>query len=715
LTDGARPSGPLAPLVAEDLYNYSWVSDPQLSPDGRWVLYVLTKPEKQGKKYNSEVWRVDVSAAGAAGGDSRPPVTKRFTGGPRDRAARWSPDGSQIAFISDRSEGAQIWLIPNSGGEARQLTKLKGGIAGEPVWSSDGTQLAFIRRVGAQDTLQPGGNSGDGGAEPPEAPKSDVKAYTRLKYKENGRGLWDGKYAQVFVVSREGGEPRQVTFGPYDHSGPAWSPCGEYIGVAANRSADPDRTPSSDIWVVPARGGDPRRITQSEGPAMQPAWSPDGRLIAYYGHRNEFRGATLTHIWVAASDGSGCPVDILADWDGEIGISSGSDMMTSSMGAPAWTPDGQYVLFQASERGAVNLYKARVSTPASTYGNSKLPAVPGRVTSGKHTIYAVSFARDRAGAAVALATPANPGDIHLYHAFGPAVMPSPACCADASGPAPVRLTDVNGWLRERTVVAPEEFVCQGPDGGEIHGWLLRPAGFAEGTKYPLVVEIHGGPQTAYGWAFVHEFQLLAGRGMGVMYSNPGGSTGYGQHFATLTHHDWGGRDYRDVMAATEHAAAQTWVDADRLGVTGGSYGGYMTNWIVGQTNRFRAAVTQRSTCNRYSMFGTSDIGYYNGDFQFRGNPWENADFYLERSPLTYVNNIETPVLIIHSEQDLRCPIEQGEQLYTALRWLGKTAEFVRFPDENHELSRSGQPVHRVERLTRIADWFIKYLAAEPQE
>jgi len=683
LTSSAEAS--VSPLRPEDLYCFTWVSDPQLSPDGRLAAYVVTKPEEKGKKYRSEIWVLRVSggdpaACGAPGG-------RRFTAGPRDKAPRWSPDGRLLAFLSDRAGDSQLFVMRTDGGEAEQLTRLAGGVS-EPCWAPDSRSLAFLARVASNEGPT---RAKDGGGDAKDGQQSDVRIYSRLHYKDNGKGLWDGKRSHVFTVAIGDGEPRQITEGPYDDSAPSWSPCGTLVAFSSNRSEDPDRTPVSDIFVVPGSGGAARKLTRSEGPAAQPSWSPDGKWLAYYGHRNEYRGATLTRIKVVPADGTAAPRDVAEGWDRSPGIAGGSDMMTTVSAAPWWSAGGSWIYFLAGDRGATDLF--RVATGGQA-------AAPERLTAGKHTIYGISLAADASTAVAAVATQTDPGNLRLLRP------------GQEGPPGEVRstaLTDVNPWLSERAVVQPEEFSVQGPDGEEIHGWIMKPTRFRPGTKYPLVLEIHGGPHAAYGYGFFHEFQVLCGEGFGVFFPNPPGSSSYGQAFEAATHQDWGGRDFRALMAAVDEATALDWVDGERLGVTGGSFGGYMTNWIIGQTDRFKAAVTQRSTCNRYSQFGTSDIGYFQGEFEFRGNPWEEPDFYLSRSPIAYVNRVTTPLLFIHSENDLRCPIGQAEEFYTALRWLGKTAELARFPDENHELSRSGQPIHRVERLTLIAEWFKKYL------
>jgi dipeptidyl aminopeptidase/acylaminoacyl peptidase len=665
-------------VTAEDLLRMRFVTDVSLSPDGQRVCFVLTVIERDEAQdelvYRSHLWLVPT--------DGGPP--QQFTwGAHRDRSPRWSADGRWIAFLSDRSGDVQLWVIPAGGGEARPLTRLPGGAA-EPCWAPDGGRLVFVSRVGP-DPLE---------AEPdPDKAKrkrqNRVRVITRLRYKLDGEGLWDGKWKQLFVVDLAGGAPKALTDEPCDHTAPVWSPDGRWIAYVANPRPDADWTNVQDIWVLPAEGGPARCLTRSVGPCASPAWSPDGRQVAYLGHDNAYGTATLTRVWVVSAEG-GDPRALTAGWDRSAGNHVLDDLRAHvPAGGLFWTADGGRVLFVGGEGGATAVYAA------------DLEGVVQRLTDGDRVVYNLSV--DRAGqrAALGVTTPTLPGDVFLVE------------FADGRAVGERRLTEVNAdLLREVTLAEPERAEFRAPDGWTVEGWLLRPPHPSPGQRCPAVLQIHGGPHAAYGWAFFHEFQLLAACGFAVLYTNPRGSQGYGQAFCAATRNDWGGADYRDLMAAVDQALeCWPWLDRDRLGVAGGSYGGYMTNWIVTQTDRFRAAVTMRSIANCYSQWGTSDLAYLKGFWEFPGDPWESPSFYLERSPLHHVERVRTPVLILHSEQDLRCPISEAEQWYTALRKRGVETVFVRFPNESHDLSRSGQPEHRLERLRWIVRWFERWLLA----
>jgi dipeptidyl aminopeptidase/acylaminoacyl peptidase len=312
--------------------------------------------------------------------------------------------------------------------------------------------------------------------------------------------------------------------------------------------------------------------------------------------------------------------------------------------------------------------------------------------------------------AMATSDPTNPGDIWIADVEG---LEDGRPCIPAQSER--RLTEVNaGALAGAALSVPQRYAYVGADGWTMDGWVMPPVGCEPGARYPTILAVHGGPHSAYGEAFFHEFQVLAALGYAVVLTNPRGSQGYGQTFTAATRHDWGGKDYADIMEGLDAALARfEFLDSNRLGVQGGSYGGFMTNWIIGHTQRFAAAVTMRSIVNCLSQWGTSDLAYFKGYWEFPGDPWESPEFYWERSPLAYVKNITTPLLILHSENDLRCPIGESEQLFAALKKQGKEVLFARFPNESHDLSRSGQPQHRVERLRLIVDWFAKYLGPVP--
>jgi dipeptidyl aminopeptidase/acylaminoacyl peptidase len=657
------------PMTVDDILRWKIAGPPALSPDGRRAVCAVTVVDEATNGYQSHLW-----IAGTDAGEAGAPVQLTTSAG-RDAAPRWSPDGGRIVFLSDRGGTKHLWVIPADGGEARVVTT--GSLApSEPAWSPDGRWIAFTGKAG-----EPAGR-GEG------REHSDVRVISRLHYKQDGEGFWDGRWKQIFVVSAVGGTPRQVTQGDYDHMSPAWSPDGAYLAYTGNASPDADLDDASDLWIVRADGtGTPRRLTNTIGPVESPAWSPDGASIAYVGHDNAFAGATLPRIWIAALSGE--PACLTPAYEGTIGRAIGSDVRSQpDDGGLAWAPDGRRIYFLTTERGSCQV--ASVSVPDG--------AVRAE-TRGDHDLIGCSPDAGARRVACVEGDPENPGELAI---------------ADLNAARPAAFRRLSAWnvpiVGALTLARPERFEYKTPDGYVFDGWVMKPAQAGTGRRVPGVMEIHGGPHGAYGYAFSNQFQLLCAAGYGVVYGNPRGSQSYGQNFLAGTHHDWGGGDYQDLMGALDRALAlHEWIDPGRLGVCGGSYGGYMTNWIVGHTQRFRAGVTLRSTCNRYNHFGTGDIAYRGARFEFPGAPWEAPEFYMERSPITYAAQMRTPLLILHGEADLRCSIEQAEQLFTALRRQGTPTLFVRFPGESHSMSSSGQPRHRVEEMRHLLAWFHKYL------
>ncbi|MDR7419233.1 MAG: S9 family peptidase [Armatimonadota bacterium] len=669
-------------ITIDDLLSLRFVGEIALAPDGRTVAYaqdvVTDNPDKDGppRVYRSAIWLVD-----ADGGTPR-----QFTGDEaRDKRPLWSPDGGRLLFVSDRGRVAaggkrpkHLWVIPRSGGEARRVTQAEHNPA-DAAWSPDGTRIAFT-----------------GKAPVTERPASDVRYITRMKHKFDGEGFWDNRYKHIFVVPAEGGDARQVTSGDFDHREPAWSPDGTRLALVANRAEDADYTNVADVWVVAVATGEMRRLTQGTGPVLSPVWSPDGTHIAYLGHENVCMAASNTMLWVVPADGSAPPRCLTPHFDRSLIHHIISDMRAHpSTGRPVWSPDGRFIFVMVAEGGTTQLAAVEVATGAVRL-----------MTTGHREIFAESYDAACRRVAMGVSDPATPGDIWIGEIEG---------LAEGQPTIPAarerRLTAVNAPVLDGVALSiPRRYAYEGADGWTIEGWVMPPVGLESGRKYPTILAIHGGPHSAYGEAFFHEFQVLTALGYAVVLTNPRGSQGYGQTFAAATHHDWGGKDYEDIMHGLDAALERfDFLDGEQRGVQGGTYGGYMTNWIVGHTPRFKAAVTMRSIVNCLSQWGTSDLAYFKGYWEFPGDPWDSPEFYWDRSPLKYVKSITTPLLILHSENDLRCPISEGEQLFAALRKLGSEVAFARFPNESHDLSRNGQPQHRVERLRMIVDWFARFL------
>jgi dipeptidyl aminopeptidase/acylaminoacyl peptidase len=657
-------------VAADDLYQLRFVADARISPDGAHVAYVVAWVDGEDHtRYRSQLM--------LAAFDGSTPPRALTSGKHRDTAPRWAPDGSALAFVSDRDNSrAQLFWLPMQGGEPRQLTTLKRG-AGAAVWSPRGDRLAFSARVDVEPIASQEGQSDEKG-KPPR-----VKIITRVRHKADGEGFLEALRRHLFVVDVDGSEPKQVTDGDWDDASPAWSPDGQLLAFTSNRERDRDLSLLDDVWLVPAAGGRARRLTQHRGQVATPAFSPDGRQVAYLGHERGWTYGARTELMCVPVEG-GASTSISGAFEDELSNAALSDLRDpGSAQPPIWQPDGKSLLTLVSTHGRVSVLRFDVRG-----------GKPALVVGGDREVSAFSVAADGVRLACSVSDPTHP-----YEVFG-----------IANGQERRLSFENDAVLETLDIASVEPFQVTSTDGQTVEGWLMKPPGFSARKKWPLVLEVHGGPETMYAATFMHEFQVLAGRGYAVLYTNPRGSKGFGEAFAARIFADWGNQDAADCMAAVDAACQWTWVDADRLGLTGGSYGGFMTGWLVGHTNRFRAAVSQRGLYNFASFYGTSDIGPWFGDYVLGGPVYEREALYRERSPLTYAAAMRTPLLLIHNEQDLRCPIEQAEQLFVQLRRMGKTeVEMVRFPEESHNLSRSGRPDRRIERLERIFGWFDKYL------
>ncbi len=663
------------PITAEDLYQITLVEDPRLSPDGRWIAYVVVTVDKDDNGYQRHIWLMP-TAGGA-------PVQLTRSG--KDTQPRWSPDGKTLAFTSGRNDKSQIYLLPigEPGGEPRPLTRLPNG-ANTPVWSPDGQQMAFLAPMNAAERA-----AEDRGEEAPkpadklegrhrkerkehdDAKRWDPRIVTRIPYR-TGTNYLDDRFTQVCVmaVNDDSAKPRRLTSIDADHNPPQWSPDGQYLYTA--RTDDPERGEPwrwSNLYRIRVTDGTHDELTDSSFSSVNPLPSPDGRWLAYIRWPRE--RLSERNNWLAILPaGGGEARDLNLTFD-------------RSVNEYRWLPDSRGLVVTVQDAGNIELYRV---TLADGHFES--------VLSGTLHVEGLDVGSD-GSLAFTVSTPQNPCE--LYY--------------EAAGVAPQQMTTVNQTFLDKVIVQePHELRWQSPSGQEIQGWYLLPVGYEAGQRYPLAFNIHGGPHVMWGPSMKsmwHEWQFYAARGYVVFYANPRGSNGYGEGFQMALHGAWGDVAYDDLMSGLDALLAQGFVDSQRLAVTGGSYGGYMTAWIVGHTDRFASAVAHRGVYNLLSFTGTTDIFSFIPT-EYGLQMWDDPMYLWQHSPLAHAHRIKTPLLLIHAENDFRVPISEAEQLFAYVHRSGGTVQLVRFPREGHELTRSGEPEHRVSNLTHTINWFDKY-------
>lgn len=662
-------------IQVEDQLAFQLAGDVQMSPAGDRVAYIVKQTDKEKNSYQTAIYM---------GAPGKEPL--RFTGGDSDGSPRFSPDGTHLAFVSRRSGQAQVWVISVAGGEARQLTKVQGGV-GEFAWAPDGGRIAFTAMLKG-DGIQP---------EVKEEKEEDllkkhtkqVKVITELLHKMDGQGYYTERRPCICVTTlAEDAKPTQLTKPPYNLHELSWTPDSKQILFTGRLGEDYDREAFEElVYAIPAEGGEAKALTPAGMSCGGAEVSPDGTTVALFGNKTEEMGYDNTAI-VLMPIGGGQLKRVAAHFDRPFGSAGIQDMPAPGGGKLTWSQDGKSLFTIASIDGSTQLVRVDIAEDKVSV-----------LTNGERLIYSYSLDARCRKAAFGIADYQSPSNIYSR---------------DVKEGTEERLTNLNSdLLAELELSVPERFTATSPDGTKVDSWLVKPHGFDAGKQYPAVLSVHGGPMGMYATSFFFEFQLLAAEGYTVVYCNPRGSLGYGEAHCMAIQKEWGNKDYADVIAALDQAIVDNpWIDTRRLGITGGSYGGFMTNWAVGHTDRFAAAVTGRSICDWRAMTGTGD----GGPFWFKktaGVPhWVDDAWYKQQSPITYVEHVKTPILIEHQEGDLRCPLEQGQIWFSAIKHLGRApVRFVCYPDEFHGMNRTGKPWNRIHRLSEITSWFNQYLKA----
>lgn len=660
------------PITEKDLFRFVWIADPQIAPDGSRVAFVRATVNAKKDGYDTSIWSVPFNGSEAP---------RRITNGPRDSMPRWSPDGTFLAFLrGSEKEGkpqpSQIHLLSMSGGEPHAITSIAKG-ATSMGWSPRGDMIAFTSETNASDEKKKADDEYE----------SDVRIINQARYRENGQGYDEpSRQSHIWTIRAldEKPQPKQITSGEFDENNVAWSPDGSRIYFTSTRTRESYyELERSALYSVPASGGDVALAARIDGGVGSFSPSPNGKWIVFRGEINTpARSYNQPDLFVVATTPGATPRNLTASYDFDVMSGPGGDQRAPRgfvSSRPLWTKDERSVVVTTAERGAANLVRIDIDDGRVT-----------PVTTGKHDVQAFT------NNVVLVSTPTTIGDLFRLD----------------NGKL-VRLTDVNKSLfDELTLTEPDEITYKSFDGREIEAWVQKPPDYQPGKRYPMILDIHGGPHAAYGYAFDHEFQWMAAKGYVVLYPNPRGSSTYGQEFGNVIQYRYPGDDYKDLMAGVDELLRRGLADEKRLGVTGGSGGGLLTNWTITQTDRFAAAVSQRDIADWANFWYTADFTLFQPTW-FRKAPWEDRPDFEARSPITYIERVHTPLMLIEGEADYRTPpTAGGEMMFRALKYLRRPTVMIRFPGESHELSRSGKPWHRVERLEHIVNWFDKYLMGQ---
>ncbi|MFZ3264814.1 MAG: S9 family peptidase [Terriglobales bacterium] len=682
-------------ITDKDIFDFIWVANPQLSPDGSRVAFTRVNVDEKRTGYETSIWIVSTA------GDETP---VRMTNGKHDAQPRWSADGKRLAFVrggekdeTGKAGPSQIAILLLAGGEARIITDQPKD-ASSPVWSPDGKRIAFLSSTTPEDIEKAARKKKAGKSETESEHESDVHVISRAVYRSNDEGFLDPKHHQhiwvldVPMTFDEQPKPVQLTSGNYNEHEIRWSNDGARIYFLTTHIDEPYyESPTTDIDSISSTGGTAERLAMISMGIDSLTLSPDGRRVAFHGAATKpVRSYSQPDLWVMDLTPNGQPRNLTADYDYAVGDAVFGDNAAPRGGNGAtlhWSPDGRSLYDIVAQQGRTPIIRVDAESGAVT-----------EVTHDDQAVLDFSVTPDAHSMVALVSTPTMIGDLFSVAPDG----------------SETRLTDFNGKLwAQLNLTEPEEIDYKSFDGRNIQGWVQKPPDFDAHKKYPMILNIHGGPHAAYGWVFDHEFQWMAAKGYVVLYINPRGSTSYGQEFGNIIQYHYPGDDYRDLMVGVDELLKRGYVDDKKLGVTGGSGGGVLTDWTVTQTDRFAAAVSQRDISNWASWWYTADFTLFQPRW-FKAPPFEDPQDYTNRSAITFVEKIHTPIMFVLGEADSRTPPDSGgEQIFRALKYLKRPTAMVMFPRETHELSRSGEPWHRVERLDYIVGWFDKWMMGVP--